>query len=46
MSPDAAAIRALLLRSLFTGLALHAARDPHADLERLRAAIDDLLGRL
>jgi len=46
MCPDAAATRALLLRSLFTGLALHAARDPDADLERLKAAIDDVLSHL
>jgi len=46
MSPEAAATRALLLRSLVGGLALHATREPDLDLEKLKAAMDDLLDDL
>ena len=41
-----AASRALLLRCVFEGLALRAAREPDLDMEELRAALDDLLERL
>lgn len=46
LSPDAAATRALLLRSLVLGLVLYAARKPDVDLEALKTAIDDLLQHL